>query len=321
MASDSFGVLIVEDYEPWLRLVLSKLKENSKVRVVGDVSDGLAAVQRAHELQPDLILLDIGLPGLNGFEVARRIRRVSPNSRLLFLSDYRSAETVEVAMGTGANGYVVKSDAGRDLVRAVETVLQGKQFVSASVAFPEKAGSGHCHEVEFYPDDAAFMDGYARFLSDALKIGNPAIVIASEIHRAGILERLDVEGLSLGSAIEERRYVELDAAATLSTVMVNGMLSPALCANAIGDLIARATKAGKRGDPRVAICGECAPTLLAAGKAEATIELEHLWDEITKGQPAYTLCGYQWSLFPSGQEDPIFQRICAEHSGLRGCES
>ena len=102
--------------------------------MIGEVSDGLEAVQQAEELQPDLILLDIGLPTLNGIEAARRIRKVSPASRIPFVSENCSADIAEEALSTGASGYVVKSDAGGELLPAVKAVIEGRRFISASLA-------------------------------------------------------------------------------------------------------------------------------------------------------------------------------------------
>jgi len=103
------------------------------LQIICEVSDGLEAVQKAEELQPDLVLLDIGLPNLNGIEAARRIRELSPKSRILFVSEDRSWDIAGEALRTGANGYVVKSDAASELLPAVEAVLQGKQFVSSGL--------------------------------------------------------------------------------------------------------------------------------------------------------------------------------------------
>jgi DNA-binding NarL/FixJ family response regulator len=125
---------VVDDYEPWLRFVSTALREQPELEVVAQVSDGLEAVQQAERLQPDIILLDIGLPTLNGIEAARRIREVSPTSKILFVSENRSPDIAEEALGTGAGGYVVKSDAGSDLLPAVKAVLEGKRFISASLA-------------------------------------------------------------------------------------------------------------------------------------------------------------------------------------------
>ena len=110
------------------------LLKQPKLQVIGEVSDGLEAVQKAEELQPDLILLDIGLPTLNGIEAARQIRKVSPGSKILFVSENRSVDIAEEALSTGAGGYVVKSDAAGELLPAVKAVLEGKRFVSASLA-------------------------------------------------------------------------------------------------------------------------------------------------------------------------------------------
>lgn len=127
-------ILVVDDYEPFRRFLHSKLHSRPELQIVREATDGLQAVQQARQLQPDLILLDIGLPTLNGIEAARRIREVSPSSKILFVSENRSPDIAEAALSTGACGYVVKSDAAGDLLPAVKAVLEGRRFVSASLA-------------------------------------------------------------------------------------------------------------------------------------------------------------------------------------------
>jgi DNA-binding NarL/FixJ family response regulator len=128
-------VLVVDDYDPWRSFTVSTLQKQPGFEVVGEVSDGLEAVLAAARLQPDLILLDIGLPTLNGIEAARRMHERSPRSRILFVSENRYPDIAEEALATGgAGGYVVKSEAASDLMPAVEAVLRGRQFVSASLA-------------------------------------------------------------------------------------------------------------------------------------------------------------------------------------------
>ena len=108
-------ILVVDDYEPWRRFVSTTLQKQPTLQVIGEAVYGLEAVQKAQQLQPDLILLDIGLPTLNGIEAARRIRELSPKSKILFVSENRSWDIVEEALRTGAGGYVVKSDAAGEL--------------------------------------------------------------------------------------------------------------------------------------------------------------------------------------------------------------
>jgi DNA-binding NarL/FixJ family response regulator len=101
---------------------------NSKLQIVGEASDGLEAVQKALELTPDLILMDIGLPSLNGIEAARQILKLVPESKILFLSQESSAEVMQEALSLGACGYVVKVNAGIELIPAIDAVLSGKTF-------------------------------------------------------------------------------------------------------------------------------------------------------------------------------------------------
>ena len=133
-------VLVVDDYEPWRRFLRVTLRAYEELQIIGEVSDGLEAVQKAQQLQADLILLDIGLPRQNGIEVARKIREASPTSKILFVSENRAWEIVEEALRVGGSGYVVKSDAARELMTAIWAVLQGKQFLSTCLAGESLAG-------------------------------------------------------------------------------------------------------------------------------------------------------------------------------------
>jgi len=127
-------VLVVEDYEPFRTFIAATFRTQPHLQILKAVSDGAQAVQQAQELQPDLVLLDVGLPTLNGIEVARRIRQLSPTSRILFVSENRSPDVAEEALRAGGLGYVIKSDAAKDLLAAVAAVLQGERFVSASMS-------------------------------------------------------------------------------------------------------------------------------------------------------------------------------------------
>lgn len=121
---------MVDDYEPFRRFVRSTLRKRPTLQIVSESSDGQEAVQKAEELKPDLILLDIGLPTLNGIEVARRIRTSSPDSKIIFVTQESSPDVVDATLSLGAWGYVLKAKAGSDLLTAVDAVMLGKRFVS-----------------------------------------------------------------------------------------------------------------------------------------------------------------------------------------------
>lgn len=164
MAGLPTRVLVVDDYEPWHRFYATALQKQSDLQIIARVSDGLEAVQQAQELQPDLILLDVGLPTLNGIEAALRIGGVSPASKILFVSENCSADIVAAALSNGAGGYVVKSDAASELLPAIKAVLEGKRFVSRSVTGQVPATSNTRTPLGRHPTD---HNPYLRFAGSA----------------------------------------------------------------------------------------------------------------------------------------------------------
>jgi DNA-binding NarL/FixJ family response regulator len=134
LATSSTRVLVVDDYEPWRRFIRATLQQYPDLQLIGQASDGLEAVLKTQTLQPDLILLDIGLPKLNGIEAARQIRQLSTQPKILFVSQNHSADIAKAALQLGATGYLVKSDVVAELLPAIRALLQGKQFISQSVA-------------------------------------------------------------------------------------------------------------------------------------------------------------------------------------------
>jgi len=274
------------------------------------------------EMQPDLILLDVGLPGLNGIEAARRIRKLSPASKIIFVTHEFSADVVQTALTLGAAGYVVKSRITSDLLLAVAAVRQGRRFVSPGLSCPSCSVNAETkdvyrnHQVLFYADDASFLNGFLSFIEDALHDGMPVIVVATEAHRNSLYQRLQAQGRNVSADIEQGRYIPLDVADTLATFMVNDMPDPALFLKVATDLVRSAAKASNGKHLRVAACGECAPLLWAQGKADAAILLEHLWDEIARAHDLDILCGYGMKGFLREQDSQIYERICAEHSAV-----
>ena len=232
----------------------------------------------------------MGLPTLNGIEAARRIRKLAPESKIILLSQESSADVVQEALALGALGYVVKAHAGSELLAAVEMVRQERQFVSSGLSgrsfndardarvpdplcrkeallslAPRNGEIERSHAVEFYSDDASFLVGFARFIEAALRSGNAVIVVATKSHLDSLFRRLQAQGLNIDAAIEQGSYIPLDVAETLSTFMVNDLPDPVLFFKATTELVAAAAIAAKGEHPRVAACGECAPTLWAQG--------------------------------------------------------
>jgi DNA-binding NarL/FixJ family response regulator len=123
-------VLVVDDVEDWRRFISSMLRAEPSFEVVCEVSDGLQAVQIAETLKPNIILLDIGLPGLDGIKAGELILKLAPETKIIFVSQEFDADIVRAALQLGAWGYVLKSDAARELVPAMHSAVRGEKFVS-----------------------------------------------------------------------------------------------------------------------------------------------------------------------------------------------
>ena len=173
------------------------------------------------------VLLDIGLPSLNGIEAAQRIRELSPKSKILFVSQETSSDLVQGALASGGSGYVLKMNARNELLTAVNAVLGGKRFVGAILGgnkftdprdeqtadrtrseivpplLPQNARMTCRHEAGFYSDDRFALDDLTQFIGAALKAGNAPIVVATKSHRDSLLPRLQAYGLDIGTAIEQ----------------------------------------------------------------------------------------------------------------------
>jgi DNA-binding NarL/FixJ family response regulator len=317
----SIRILVVDDHEGWRRRVCQLLQVRPKFQVIGETSDGSEAVQMSEALRPDLIVLDIGLPKLNGIEAAGRMREVSPSSKIIFLSQNNDRDIVQAALSAGGLGYVHKTEAQSELLSAIDAVLRGKRFVSSSFkghGFTDTSAetAPHRHEVQFYSDDAVFLDTFARFIAVALKSGDAVIAVITESHRESLVLRLKTQGLDVDAATQHGRYIPLDVDKTLATFMVNDIPDEALFFEVVGSLIEAAAKGVTGQHPRVVACGECSPLLWAKGKSHAAIRLEQLWDEVGKTFGVDILCGYSLSGFRSPKDQQVFQNICAEHSAV-----
>ena len=303
----SIKILAVDDFEDFRRFVRSALQQRAEFQVA-EASDGLEAVQKAAELHPDLILLDIGLPGLNGLEVAKRVDALGP-VRILFLSGLSDPEVAREALRLGA-GYVRKEHAQSDLLPAIEAVLHGKRFVGRGLEFsgeknPEApAESPHRHEILFCSDDDAVLEGLTRFIAAALNAGNAAIVWATESHRASLLQRLRAQRVDIDAAIQRGTYVSSDVAEPPDLARM---------AEALKSLSAAASTAGKK-HPRVAVCGERAGNMWAEHKIDQAIRLEQLLNELAKQHDVDILCPYP--LRQRQDDTPELKSICAEHSAF-----
>jgi DNA-binding NarL/FixJ family response regulator len=312
-------LLLVDDYEPWRRYLSTALDTHPEWQVSAEAADGLEAVRHARNLDLDLILLDVGLPGINGIEAARRIVDHNPDARILFVSEHRSWEIAEAALATGARGYVLKSDAGRELPFAMHAVVSGERFVSPRLGGAALLEDGDVtrrraprHEVAFLSEESVLIDRWASFAEEALNAGSVCLAFATAPHRAQLEQRLISHGVHLATAVREARYQAADVVDGMP-FRVDGWPDAERFWSASTTLFMKAARAAKGPGARVAAFGEIAPSLWRDGRGDAALQVERLWDGFARTYDLEIFCGYSWP--PSAQADEqLFNKICAEHS-------
>jgi PAS domain S-box-containing protein len=178
----------------------------------------------------------------------------------------------------------------------------------------------HAHAVEFYSDESYLLDGLSRFIGSAIGAGDAGIVIATEEHRLELARRLAGRGFDLRRAVEQGRYIALDAVETLSQFMIDDWPDEARFVQMIGSIIARAKSAAEREHGRASLFGEMVALLWAEGKFEAALRLEQLWNQVAQSHSFSLLCAYPLSKFYRQQHQDAFLRICDEHTSILPAE-
>ena len=321
-----FSVLVVDDHAAWRERLCLELQRSSRWHVVGEAADGVEAIRQAEALTPDLILLDIGLPSLNGLEAAQQIVATNPSARILFLSEYRSLHIVEAALATGARGYLCKTDGAARLLVAMDAIMEGACPVTAGLGREILAqtlwdnvlqeGPGR-HVAAVYADTESLLDDYARFAEVSLAAGNVFVLLADDSRRKQLHERLLARGIAVDRFAADGNFVFVDSAAALSQAMRNGQLDETRLQEAAVALCNRVARTAAATPRRIAFCGEGAPCVFTSGDTNAALCIERVWNEIAKTWAVDSLCAYDAGVLRrEGESRDAFLRICAEHSAV-----
>jgi CheY-like chemotaxis protein len=305
-------VLVADDNALILSNVSSLLAGNFDL--VAAVTDGRQALDASRRLDPDVVVLDVTMPGLDGFQTARELTRSGSRAKIVMLTMHLSNEHVAAAVDAGANGYVTKMRMMSDLERAIDHVVAGRLFMpslTSLLSIAPTPGLGR-HAVQFGSNDHAFQDGLSGVLAAALRRGDVAAIVATEATRAGVAERLMATGCDVAHAAERGTYISLDARVAVAQVMEDGRFDASRLAVLVDDL-ERSRLAGSAS--HLTIVGAIAPQLCRDGNPEAALHVEHAWDDLTRGLPFLTVCFYSMDCFRETDPD-VFPGICAAHSAV-----
>jgi DNA-binding NarL/FixJ family response regulator len=197
-------VLLVDDHEVVRYGLRSLLEASAGYTVCGEAADGRAGVELADSLRPDIVVMDIGMPELNGFEATRQVLERCPQTRILILSMHQSDQLVKEVLAAGAHGYVLKSDAARHLIAALDALREGRSFFTERIAAllsrgeeSDAGANGKARRTELTRRELEIVQLLSEGKSNkdvarALDIS----VKTAEGHRASIMRKLRVESLA-----------------------------------------------------------------------------------------------------------------------------
>jgi CheY-like chemotaxis protein len=304
-------VLVADDHPQVLESVSGLL--STDFDVVATATHGLQAVDLALRLRPDIVVLDVAMPGFDGFQTAHTLRQKGSPARIVFLTMHRTDEFISTAMRAGGHGYVLKSRIYSDLASAIDHAFHGRRFLPFLTSLSTLVGGQHT--VQFHMNDRFFLDEVSRFVGSALRAGEPVVVVAGEATREGLAHRLHAQELDLGTLSSRGQFVAHDSATAVSRMMHGGHPDRNFLAEMVNDLERTRVASTHRPDCRLTIVGEMSVTLCRNGDIEAAIELERIWDDLTNGLPFFTVCSYPVECF-EGVGAEVFARICAAHSAV-----
>lgn len=291
---DSVSALLSEDFD-----------------IVGSFGDGRQAAAAATELAPDLIVLDVNMPGIDGFDTKRALDQAGSRAPVVFLSMAETDDYVAAAFRHGARGYVVKSRLARDLAGALDQVRRGRVFMPSLIALSDVA-SGGGHAMQLHGGIDRFLEGVAALFERALRRGDATCVIATPEIREGLARRLHEAGWDVGGPSGHERFLSIDADAAISRFMRDGLPDPAIVTEIASELDAyrRAVSPGPLS--RVTIFGNMVVPLITRGNPGAALALEQQWHQLTEGRPFLTVCGYHSACFHDGAPH-VWPGACQAH--------
>jgi two-component system response regulator NreC len=305
-------VLLADDYIPFLESVSRLLA--AAFDVVAIAGDGRQALDLARRLRPDVVVLDISMPDLNGFQTLEQLRRDDPETRVVFLTLHQGDEFVAAAINGGAHGYVLKSRMRLDLISAIDHALAGRLFLPSLTSLSTVAGSRHA--VQFHANESQFLDEVSQLVGATLRSGEQVVLVTSEATRIGVAQRLQARQMNLAVLAEQEQYVATDSALALSQMMHDGRPDRERLAEIINglDRLRLAVPNGPRS--RLTILGDMSVSLCRNGNFEAALELERIWNELTRALPFFTVCSYPIECFKHSEARDLLSNVCVEHSAV-----
>ncbi len=295
-----------------LEMIVEQLAADFEI--VAAASEGRQALDLSFRLDPDIAVLDINMPGLDGFQILQELRGTGSRAKVLLLTLHQTDDFVIRAIQSGAHGYVLKTRMSSDLRSAVDHALAGRLFAPSLTSLSRIPEAGHI--AQFHSDDPFFLDEVSQFILATLRSGELIVVVATEQTRTGIAQRLEEVGMDLAAMTAQGQYVVMDAAESLSHFMRDGRPDATRLADVVADLDRLRLSSARGPQSRLTVFGEMAGLLCRDGHFAAAVEVERIWNNHTRSLPFLTACGYPIECFNDEKSRKMFAIVCAEHLAI-----
>jgi CheY-like chemotaxis protein len=282
--------------------------------VVGSACDGREALVMAQHLRPEVVVLDVSMPELNGFETLEHLRRDLPDIRVIFCTMHGEDEIVAAALQAGAHGYVLKSRMHVDLISAIEHALANRLFVPSLPSL--RSVPANRHTLVLHAGDGRFLDEVSHLVGRTLRSGDPVVVVTCEATRVGIAQRLRAGHINVSLLADRGQYAEQDAAVALSQVMRRGSPNQETLLKMIDDFELVRLSAPNGPQSRLTIVADLTVALWQGGDFAGALALERSWDDLTRTLPFSTLCVIAADCLASSEAGLHFPTLCEAHSAV-----
>ena len=310
-------VLLADDDEGILKAISRSLA--NEFEVVATVTGGRQALDAVPRLDPDLVVLDVSMPGLSGFQTAAELKRLESRARIVFLTMHEDDDFVAKAIRSGAMGYVPKPLAWSHLSPALRYALAGQQYLPFLA--PLVMADADAHAVQFRGDDSSWVDGAADVLIRALHRGDIVASALIESNHDALAVRMNERGWNLADLQARERYLVFDAEKTATHVLRAGRPDADVIAEMVAGLEKARTASAAGPRAHLTILGEISVVLCRRGIPAAALELERLWDELTRSLPILTVCVYPTACFDHDHSSELVSGISAHHSVVSHVDS
>jgi DNA-binding NarL/FixJ family response regulator len=339
-------ILIADDRELFRRMVRSLVESQSAYHICGEAGDGLQAIERARQLRPDVVLMDINMPRMNGLEATRIIGREIPECNVIIVTQNDARIAREQAREVNAKGFVTKSDLSRDLLPMIEKCRKAKpeareaktakarivQWKGAAMEnnslHQTKSAASHAepwcgvlnsaaprdHIVQLYQDQQFLNRAVCRFAAAAIMNGEGVILVPTVAHWDAFRPRLESEGVDVKAAEKRGQLTVVDADNLLPTFMRDGMPDSPVFLGLAQNVISQARGEGRY--PKVRWWGEMVNILWERGDVAASMQLEDQFDQLAHEQDIAIFCSFLMDNFDGDVHARMLPRLSENHSHL-----